>query len=216
MGIYLFSRKALFDALQDCPESDFGKGIFPQAIKKYGVYAHPFNDYWEDIGTIKAFYESMIALTDPNPRFDFYNEQKPIFTRARFLPGARVDNCAITESVICDAARMKNAKVHKSIVGIRSMVREGVQLDNVVMLGADFAETDIEKAECAANGKPYLGVGEGTVIEKAIIDKNARIGKNVRMLAEGRPENVDHEKYAIRDGILIVPKGSVIADGTVI
>lgn len=216
MGIYLFSRKALFDALQDCPESDFGKGIFPQAIKKYGVYAHPFNDYWEDIGTIKAFYESMIALTDPNPRFDFYNEQKPIFTRARFLPGARVDNCAITESVICDAARMKNAKVHKSIVGIRSMVREGVQLDNVVMLGADFAETDIEKAECAANGKPYLGIGEGTVIEKAIIDKNARIGKNVRMLAEGRPENVDHEKYAIRDGILIVPKGSVIADGTVI
>lgn len=216
MGIYIFSREALFEMLTQRPESDFGKGIFPKAIQKYGVYAHCFNDYWEDIGTTKAFYDSMIALTDPNPRFDFYNDRMPIFTHARFLPGARIHNCTITESIICDAARMQDAIIHKSIIGIRSMVREKSRLDHVVLMGADFAETDKEKEECNISGMPLVGIGEGSEIEKAIIDKNARIGKNVKMLVEGRPPEMDAENYAIRDGILIVRKGAFIPDSTIV
>ncbi|MFQ5632201.1 MAG: glucose-1-phosphate adenylyltransferase [bacterium] len=216
MGIYIFSRKALFVMLDQTNESDFGKGIFPKAIKQFKVVAHCFNDYWEDIGTIKAFYESMIALTEQKPRFDFYNDRIPVFTHARFLPGARIHGCNIAESIICDAARMQNATIHKSIIGIRSMVREGAKLDRVVLMGADFAETETEKADCVNTGKPLVGIGEGSIIEKAIIDKNARIGKNVRMLVEGRPQEIDEKNYAIRDGILIVPKNAVIPDGSIV
>jgi glucose-1-phosphate adenylyltransferase len=216
MGIYIFSRKALFEMLNQNPESDFGKGIFPKAIQKYGVYAHCFNGYWEDIGTTKAFYDAMIALTDPEPRFDFYNDRMPIFTHARFLPGARIHNCNITESIICDAARMRDATIHKSIIGIRSMVREKSRLDHVILMGADFAETAKEKEKENASGMPLVGIGEGSVIEKAIIDKNARIGKEVKMLVEGRPPEMDAEYYAIRDGILIIRKGAIIPDGTVV
>ena len=216
MGIYVFSKEALFEILETSSEIDFGKGIFPQAIQNYKVCAHLFDGYWEDIGTIKAFYESMIALTDPQPSFDFYNEHWPIFTHARFLPGARVHDCKITESVICDAARMRNAQIHKSVIGIRSMIREGSRLDHVVMMGADIAENHEEEKKSNGGGKPPLGIGDGCKIENAIIDKNVRIGRNVRALAKDRPMEATGEFYAIRDGILIIPKSAVIPDNTVI
>lgn len=216
MGIYLFSRKTLTEVLYSNPKSDFGKDIFPEAISKYKVVAHFFNDYWEDIGTIRAFYDSMIALTDPRPKFDFYSETWPVYTRARYLPGSRIHDCQITESIVCDAARMKQARIHKSIVGIRSMIRVGAVLDRVVLMGADYTEESSDMNSNRSNGRPDMGVGENTVIEKAIIDKNARIGRNVRILEEGRPEEAIGENFAIRDGIVIIPKSAVVPDDTVI
>lgn len=216
MGIYLFSRKALFGLLEGSDESDFGRGIFPSAIKEHRVFAHFFNDYWEDIGTIRAFYQAMIDLTNPKPRFDFYEEPRPVITHARFLPGARIDACQIEKSVICDAARMLKATIRKSIIGVRSRVRAGATLDHVVMMGADYMEDHIELGASSTPDSPFLGIGEDTVIEKAIIDKNARIGRNVRMKAQGRPKEAQEANYVIRDGVLIIPKSAVIPDGTII
>lgn len=216
MGIYLFRRETLFNLLRGTPESDFGKGIFPQAIQEHRVVAHCFNDYWEDIGTIRKFYEAMIALTDPEPRFDFYDEHWPIFTHARFLPGARIHGCEITESIICDAARMKGARINKSIVGIRSIIQSGAVLDHVVLMGADFTETPEQRRQAEANGIPPVGIGEGARIERAIIDKNAHIGRGVVCLAEGRPQQAEAEHYTIRDGIVIIPKNAIVPDRTII
>ncbi|KAA3660653.1 MAG: glucose-1-phosphate adenylyltransferase [Calditrichaeota bacterium] len=216
MGIYIFSRKALFEMLEESNESDFGKGIFPQAIKKYNVVAHYFDDYWEDIGTIKSFYDAMIDLTKPEPKFNFYEENKPIYTHARFLPGAQIDDCNITQSLICDAARLDHSEISGSIVGVRSVVKKGCKLRGVVLMGADFMEMEGELKDNDSNGLPPVGIGEKTVIEKAIIDKNARIGKNVKMLAAGRSNEKTDMNYSIRDGILIVPKDAVIEDGAVI
>ncbi len=213
MGIYIFSRQALFGMLQASDASDFGKGIFPEAIERYHVQAHYFNDYWEDIGTIRAFYDAMINLTERKPRFDFYCEDRPVYTHARFLPGARVDECCVHESVICDAARLDHATIDKSIIGIRSRVTAGAHLSRVYLMGADYMESEEESRRM---GKIPIGVGENSVIEDALIDKNARIGQNVVMRREGRRRNADEALFAIRDGILIVPKGTEIPDGMVL
>jgi len=216
MGIYIFSREALINILNKSDESDFGKGIFPQAINEYRVVAHYFDDYWEDIGTIKAFYESMISLTDEKPPFEFYSEHNPIYTHARFLPGARIHNCEITESIISDAARLQDSRIHKSIVGIRSLIHSNASLSKVILMGADYMEESDDWKNNKEKHAPDLGIGSGTIIENALIDKNARIGKNVRMLADGRPQEADGENYHIRDGILIIPKDAIIPDNSVI
>ncbi len=210
MGIYIFSRRALFKMLQDSSAGDFGRGIFPEAIERYHVQAHYFDDYWEDIGTIRSFYDAMINLTEPEPKFDFYREDRPVYTHARFLPGARIDECTVHESVICDAARLDHATISKSIIGIRSRVTTGARLEHVYLMGADYMES---VQESRAAGKIPLGVGENSIIEDALIDKNARIGRNVTMLRAGRRRNADEELFSIRDGILIVPKGTEIPDG---
>ena len=158
----------------------------------------------------------MISLTDPQPQFDFYDEERPVYTHARFLPGARMDRCEVTESIVCDAARMLKARIHKSIIGVRARVRRNAVLDRVVLMGADYMEDDVELSGRENPDVPFLGIGENTVIEDAIIDKNARIGRNVRMLRKGRIQEVDNENYSIRDGVLIVPKNGVIPDNTVI
>ena len=211
MGIYIFSRKALFDMLEESNESDFGKGIFPQAIKKYNVVAHYFDSYWEDIGTIKSFYEAMIDLTKPAPKFNFYEENRPIYTHARFLPGAQINECKISRSLVCDAARLDNSEINDSIIGVRSVVQKGCKLDGVVLMGADFMETDHELKENDKNGLPRVGIGKNSIIEKAIIDKNARIGENVKMKVAGRVKEKTEKNYSIKEGILIVPKDAVIA-----
>lgn len=218
MGIYIFSREALFKMLEGTDESDFGKEIFPKAINGYNVVAHYFDDYWEDIGTIKSFYSAMINLTKPDAKFNFYDEKRPIYTHARFVPGALINCCTINQSIICDAARIENAIISGSIVGIRSIIQKKCKLTDVVLMGADYMETDAEIAESKEQGIPPIGIGENTEIEKAIIDKNARIGKNVKMLAEGRcQEWADQDSvYAIRDGILVVPKNAVIPDNSII
>ena len=215
MGIYLFSRKALFEILAENTGSDFGREIFPQAIQKYKVVAHPFTGYWEDIGTIRSFYDAMLMLTDENPQFDFFDENRPIYTHARFLPGSRIDRCEIRESLICDAARVTRATIDKCIIGIRSRVSPGVTLRRVVLMGADYFEDEADLQENRRLRRPDVGIGADSVIEEAIIDKNARIGRNVSMVSSGRPREATHSNYAIRDGILIVPKSAVIPDGFV-
>ncbi len=213
MGIYIFGRKALFDLLQSNPGSDFGKEIFPEAIKKYNVVAHPFVGYWEDIGTIHAFYKAMIDLTAEKPAFEFYEENWPYYTHPRFLPGSRIDQCQIKQSVICEAARMSQATIENCIIGIRSCIRKQAVLRNVVLMGADFLESAADREENRRAGIPDVGIGENSVIENAIIDKNARIGRHVRLLVEGRPQEATGDNYAIRDHILIVPKSAILPDG---
>ncbi len=216
MGIYIFSREALFAMLRNSDASDFGKGIFPEAIKSHRVFAHYFDDYWEDIGTIKSFYNAMINLTKARPKFNFYDEKRPIYTHARFLPGAQVDCCELHETVICDAARIDHAKISETIVGVRSVVQQGCILQGVVLMGADYLETQTEMAGSQSGGKPAVGIGENSVIEKAIIDKNARIGRNVQMRLAGRCREKVCDNYSIHDGILVVPKNAIIPDNSVI
>lgn len=213
MGIYVFSRKALFELLDECTGSDFGKEIFPYAIGKRLVVAHPFRGYWEDIGTIEAFFNAMIALTDPEPKFRFYDENYPIYTHPRPLPGTRLYDCHVEDSIVCDGGMLYQASILKSIIGIRSFVREGAKLAHVVLMGADYWEDEEDAEANRAAQRPPLGIGENSIIEKAIIDKNARIGREVKLLQANRPEEAVAENYAIRNGILIVPKGAVIQDG---
>lgn len=216
MGIYLFNRDVLLDILENSLASDFGREVFPDAITRYNVVAHLFKGYWEDIGTIKAFYDAMIMLTDDEPLFRFFDENQPIYTRARFLPASRIDGCEIHQSTVCEAAQLTHAKLNKCIIGIRSVVKPHAELDHVVLMGADYIETDAEIRENVELNRPNVGIGEGAVIQKAIIDKNARIGRGVHMPVQGRPQEAQTENYWIRDGILIVPKNAVIEDGVVV
>jgi len=180
------------------------------------VHAFPFEGYWEDIGTIRAFYEANLALTRPDPPFDFYDPERPIYTRPRFLPSSRIDGCQIDRAVVADGCRLYEATIQECVIGLRSVVRPGARLRQVVMLGADFYASEEERQENRLVGQPQLGVGHDAHIERAIIDKNARIGRRVIIRShEGDPDR-EEDDYVIRDGIVVVPKNAVILDGTVI
>ncbi len=213
MGIYIFSRDVLIEMLEGNQSSDFGKEIFPEAITRYRVVAHPFTGYWEDIGTIRAFYEAMIGLTKPDPPFKFYEESWPYYTHPRFLPGSRIHACVINESVVCEAARLNHARIEQSIIGIRSFVKKGAELRRVVLMGADFIENREEREKNRQAGIPDVGVGADSLIENAIIDKNVRIGRGVQLPAAGRPADAEGDGWIVRDGILVVPKGVILPDG---
>jgi len=216
MGIYLFRKDVLVRLLEEEPGEDFGKHIIPAAISSVRVYAFPFEGYWEDIGTIAAFYEANLALTRPNPPFDFYDPRRPIYTRPRFLPASRVDGCRLERTVVAEGCRLYDADLEECIIGLRSVVRPGARLRQVVMMGADFYEDAQQKAENTHLGRPHVGIGNDTVIERAIIDKNARIGQRVTIRShEGEPDR-EGEGYVIRDGIVVIPKNAVIPDGTTI
>ena len=215
MGIYVFNRKLICDLL-DNPLSDFGKHIIPHAINSHRVFAYVFQDYWEDIGTIRSFFEANIDLVCELPRFNFFDMSAPIFSRPRYLPGSKINGAQVDHAVISDGCIINRARISNSIVGLRTVIGDGTELNRVVILGSDYYESleSVEQHEKA--GKPRVGIGAHCKIENAIIDKNARIGNNVTISPVGKPENHDDALYYVRDGIVIIPKDAVIPHGTVI
>ncbi len=219
MGIYIFNYERLIELLDEDKERfDFGGEIIPSAIKKLNVQAHLFNDYWEDIGTIKAFFDSNLDLTTPLPKFDFFNTDAPIFTRSRYLPPSKLHDCDISNTMVSEGCILNGVRARNSIIGLRSRIDDGVKIEKSIIMGADFYESVNDLRWNAANAKPNLGIGENTQIAGAIIDKNARIGSNVQLINKDKVETRDGENgcYFIREGIIIVPKNAVVKDGTVI
>ncbi len=219
MGIYVFKYDQLEQLLAEDPSGiDFGKHVIPAAIKSRKVQAYMFDGYWEDIGTIGAFYRANLDLTTKIPKFNLFDAEAPVFTRARYLPPSKIEETEINDSIVSDGCIINGAKITNSVVGVRSRISKGVQFDSSFLMGADFYQTFEEMRSDLAKGLPRVGIGEGTAIKRAIIDKNARIGKNARLLNEGGVTEADGAggSYFIRDSIIIVPKNAVIADGTVI
>jgi glucose-1-phosphate adenylyltransferase len=219
MGIYVFKYDRLEQLLSENQSwMDFGKEVIPAAIASGPVQAFMFDGYWEDIGTIGAFYRANLDLTSKIPKFNLFDAEAPVFTRARFLPPSKVEQSEINDTMISDGCIINGAKVTNSVIGLRSRISKGVQMDASFMMGADFYQTFEEMRSDRDRGLPRVGIGEGTVIRHAIIDKNARIGSNARLFNEAGTTEADGPggSYYIRDGIIIVPKNAVIPDGTVI
>ena len=210
MGIYVFNRQILIDVL-DNKFDDFGKHIIPASLQKYKVFAYIFQGYWEDIGTVRAFFEANLALTDTVPAYNFFDRADPIYTHARFLPASKVNGASIRQAIVADGCVITDARIDRAVIGLRSVIESGATIRNSVLMGADFYEGE---GPPPAPGNPPLGIGRNAVIDGAIFDKNARIGDGVVITPEGKPANVDGGNYYIRDGVVVVPKGAVISDGT--
>jgi glucose-1-phosphate adenylyltransferase len=215
MGIYVFNRDLIRELL-DNPLSDFGKHIIPNAVKNHVVFAYVFQGYWEDLGTIRSFFEANLDLVSELPRFNFFDMSAPIFSRPRYLPGSKINGAQIDHALVTDGCIINGAKISHSIIGLRTFVGSGTELNRVIVLGGDYYEADESVTKHESTGQPRIGIGANCRIENAIIDKNARIGNNVTISPAGKPENVDHELYFIRDGIVVIPKNGIIPHGTVI
>ena len=215
MGIYIFSRDVIFKLLENT-YSDFGKHIIPEAIHTQKVYAYVFQGYWEDIGTIKSFFEANLDAVAELPRFNYFDTVYPIYTRPRFLPPSKVNGASIDHAIISDGCIVNHASIDYSVIGLRGFVDSGSYLHRVVMMGSDYYESAESIVRNAAAGRPRIGIGKNTRIENAIIDKNVRIGDNVVITPAGKPENLDEPMYYIRDGIVIIPKNGVVPHGTII
>ncbi|OKH22583.1 glucose-1-phosphate adenylyltransferase [Hydrococcus rivularis NIES-593] len=220
MGIYVFKKDVLEKLLEANPDyTDFGKEIIPASAKDYNIQAYLFKGYWEDIGTIEAFYEANLALTQqPQPTFSFYDEKAPIYTRARYLPPSKMLDCTITESMISEGCILKECRIHHSVLGIRTRVEKDCVIEDSLLMGCDFYEPFAERQSNLENGKVSVGIGAGTTIRRAIVDKNARIGHKVQIVNKDRVEEAEREKegFYIRNGIVVVLKNATIPDGTVI
>ena len=214
MGIYLFKREVVIKLL-DNTLTDFGKHIIPGAINPHKVHAYVFQGYWEDVGTIRSFFEANLDLVAELPRFNFFDMAAPVFTRPRFLPGSKINGATIDHGVISDGCILNYCNINYSIVGVRSIIREACTLNRTILLGCDYYESDSSIRQNESRGLPRIGIGANTHIENAIIDKNARIGENCKISPAGKPDNADHPLYYIRDGIIIIPKNGVIPRGTV-
>jgi glucose-1-phosphate adenylyltransferase len=215
MGIYVFNRELLVRLL-DSDLTDFGKHIIPQSIPTHRVYAYVFQGYWEDIGTIRAFFDANLELAAVLPRFNFFDMSAPIFTRPRFLPSSKINGGSIEQALISDGCIINHATIRHSLVGLRSLVDHGSQLVRTVLMGADYYESADSITRSQAAGQPRIGIGRHTRIENAIIDKNARIGDHCVITPNGKPSDIDHPMYYVRDGIVIIPKNASILDGTII
>jgi glucose-1-phosphate adenylyltransferase len=215
MGIYVFSREVIFKLLEN-ELIDFGKHIIPQAIKDQRVYSFIFQGYWEDIGTIRAFFEANLDVTNELPRFNFFDMSAPIFSRPRFLPGSKINGAQIDHAVISDGCIINRATIAHSIVGLRCVVEAGTVLNRTVLLGSDYYESEESIKQHREAGEPPIGIGSNCRIENTIVDKNARIGNNLVISPVGKPEKVDGPNYFIRDGIVIIPKNGTVPHGTVI
>ena len=221
MGIYVFSRATLFDLLHKNPShKDFGKEVIPEALARGDrLQSYVFDEYWEDIGTIGAFYEANLALTQqPNPPFSFYDEKFPIYTRPRYLPPTKLVDAQITESIIGEGSILKSCSIHHCVLGVRSRVESDVVLQDSLVMGSDFYESSEERTLLRQGGGIPLGVGQGTTVKGAILDKNTRIGNNVTIVNKDHVEEADRadEGFYIRNGIVVVVKNATISDGTVI
>lgn len=215
MGIYIFNRE-IIRRLMDNKLTDFGKHVIPGAIQNLRVFSHVFQGYWEDIGTIRAFFEANLDVTSELPRFNFFDMAAPIFSRPRFLPGSKINGAQIDHAVISDGCILNRAVISHSIIGLRCSVGVGTVLNRVILLGSDYYESLESIQEHEKAGKPRIGIGANCRIENTIVDKNARIGNNVVISPAGKPEKVDHPNYYIRDGIVIIPKNGVLPHGMVI
>ncbi len=213
MGIYVFSQKILEEAMSG-KEMDFGKEIIPGLLGRKKLSAYIFDGYWEDIGTVGAFFDANLALTDEVPDFDFYKPSQVVYTHSRFLPGSKVFDSKIVRSNISDGCIINNSTIQRSIIGIRSIIRNGCNLKNVVMMGSDYYETMDDERRNLRESHPSLGIGRNCTIENAIIDKNARIGDNCRINPFGKPDKWESEGLYVRDGVIIVTKNAVIASNT--
>jgi glucose-1-phosphate adenylyltransferase len=211
MGIYLFNTDVLFDALTSTEDHDFGGDVIPRAIHNRNVFGFEFDGYWEDIGTIRAFYDVNLSLTAQNPPFSLHDPVQPIFSRPRFLPGPRVDGAVMHQTLLADGARIGKAQIHRSVVGLRSVLRDGVFLKDTILMGSDYYDPWRQ----TPGGLP-LGLGEDCHVEGAIIDKNARLGPNVQIRPFPRGAEMEGPDWVVRDGIVVVPKNTSLPAGTVI
>ena len=216
MGIYIFNRDALRQCLDGNDGKDFGKNILPAAIQTKKVSAYIHDGYWEDIGTIGAFYRANLDLLAREPKFDFGLGTAPIYTRARFLPGSVVEQCQVKRAIVSDGCTILQSVLDHAVIGIRSRIGENCQIRRSILMGADYFETPAQRKDNLKRKRPGIGIGEGTVIEDAIVDKNVRIGKNVVIRASGKSGDVDGVNFFVRDGIVIIPKGATVPDGSVI
>jgi glucose-1-phosphate adenylyltransferase len=219
MGIYVFKYDQLERLLAEDPAwVDFGREIIPAAIRSGHVQAHMFDGYWEDIGTIGAFYRANLDLTSKIPKFNLFDSEAPVFTRARYLPPSKIEDSVINDSIVSDGCIITGARITNCVVGLRSRISQGVQIESSYVMGADYYQTFEEMRQDLKNNLPRVGIGEGSTVRHAIIDKNARIGTGVRLLNEAGASDIDGPSgaYYIRDGIIIVPKNAVIRDGTVV
>ncbi|MEH2231655.1 MAG: glucose-1-phosphate adenylyltransferase [Nostoc sp.] len=220
MGIYVFKKEVLFKLLREGTErTDFGKEIIPDASKDYNVQAYLFDDYWEDIGTIEAFYHANLALTQqPQPPFSFYDEKAPIYTRARYLPPSKLLDCHVTESIIGEGCILKNCRIQHSVLGVRSRIESGCVIEESLLMGADFYQAFVERQCNVEKGDIPVGIGTDSIIRGAIIDKNASIGHDVKIINKDNVQEADRESqgFYIRSGIVVVLKNAVIPDGTII
>ncbi|HEY9624065.1 MAG TPA: glucose-1-phosphate adenylyltransferase [Crinalium sp.] len=220
MGIYVFKKDVLMHLLKKVPEqTDFGKEIIPSSSKEFNIQAFLFDGYWEDIGTIEAFYDANLALTQqPHPPFSFYDENAPIYTRGRYLPPTKLLDCQVTESMIGEGCILKNCQIHHSVLGIRTRVEAGSTIQDALIMGADYYQPFSERKTDCELPKVPMGIGANTTIRRAIIDKNACIGCDVQIINKDRVEEAERESqgFYIRNGIVVVIKGAVIPDGMII
>ncbi|MBN1293013.1 MAG: glucose-1-phosphate adenylyltransferase [Candidatus Latescibacteria bacterium] len=215
MGIYIFNRGILVRLLTGEKGDDFGNHIIPSAIKQLNVKAYKFHGYWEDIGTIKTFFEANLALTDQFPAFDLYRRDRPIYTRPRYLPASKLISCHVNNSMVCEGCIIEESYIERSVIGIRSKISPGVKLKRVIMMGADSYQTLQEIDEDRMGGSPITGIGMNSIIENAIIDKNARIGDNVVLVNKENVSDFVSNHLEVRDGIIVVYKDAIIPSGTV-
>ena len=213
MGIYVFEPQVLTSLLIGDQQDDFGRHIIPAAIEKLNVFSHTFDGYWADIGTISAFYRANLELTEVEPRFSFYQPDAPIFTHQRYLAGSRLLGCRVDRGIVSEGCTLIESEVEQSVIGVRTMMGPGVRIYQAVVMGADVYESDTDRTRNAERGVPNIGIGAGSTIHRAIIDKNARIGAGVIISNDARVEEADGEGYHIREGIVVVPKDAVIPDG---
>ena len=216
MGIYIFNRDALRQCLDGNDGKDFGKNILPAAIQTKKVSAYIHDGYWEDIGTIGAFYRANLDLLAREPKFDFGLGTAQIYTRARFLPGSVVEQYQVMRAIVSDGCTILQSVLDHAVIGIRSRIGENCQIRRSILMGADYFDTPAQRKDNLKRKRPGICIGEGTVIEDAIVDKNVRIGKNVVIRASGKSGDVDGVNFFVRDGIVIIPKGATVPDGSVI
>jgi glucose-1-phosphate adenylyltransferase len=215
MGIYLFDRDCLLDLLTKTDYQDFGREVFPAAIRSKKVHLHAFDGYWEDIGTIRSYYQCNLDLAGAAAPFDLADPEAPIYSRGRFLPPTRIDGASVRSSLVSDGCSIgQGAVIENSVIGLRCRIGRNVVIRNSVILGNDFYETPEEQAAAAARGAPPIGIGEGSIVEGAIVDKNVRIGRRTRIVNEhGWEATADSDRFTVRDGVAVVPKEATVPDG---
>jgi len=218
MGIYIFNKRLLIDMLQDeyKAATDFGKEILPGSIEKYKVISYQYDGYWTDIGNIYSFFEANLALTAEIPDFNLFDNSKPVFTRARMLPPAKISGTTLERTIIAEGSIILASRIENSVIGIRSRIGHGTTVVSCYIMGSDYYETLDEMLRSVERGIPKVGIGERCYIKNTIIDKNCRIGNDVRINGGDHLANTDHSLYTVKDGIVVVKKGAILPDGFVI
>jgi glucose-1-phosphate adenylyltransferase len=216
MGIYIFRKDVLFDLLEGNEKQDFGKEILPASLGKKKVAAYFFDGYWEDIGTMRTFFEAHMQMTDPVPKFNFYDENYPFYTRPRYLPASKINKCQINQSLVSEGCILLGSIIENSVIGIRSYVDEGTFIQRSIVMGSTYYETIESRTRNREQGKPNLGIGNNCIIKNAIVDMECFIGNNVQIINKDNLTEFESELYSIKDGLIIIPKGQVIPDNTII